>query len=138
MHTLTVADIFKNLAFYQAQYQSILHHPEQYQILVQDAVLDIWPITTKKLYLGDLLQLWFSQKWLININYTYLQDKTLFPQLFNSKIQKEDLYLCEIYGNVILGISHAKVWSLSEQRLFDVVLEGSLQYYCSYKTIKTI
>lgn len=136
MNTLTVADIFKNIAFYQARYQAILNNQTEYQTPVQDAVLEVWPAQSRVLYLGDLLQLWFSQKWLINSECTLLKKDQTFPQLFNPKIQRDDLYLCELHGNAVLGKSIAKVWSVSEQQLLEVELEGSLQYYCSYKTVK--
>ena len=66
MNTLTISQIFENFSFYQENYLSILQDSEQYFIQVEQAYLDVWPFTEKKLYLGDLLQLWFSEKWLIN------------------------------------------------------------------------
>lgn len=136
MTTLYVADIFKNFAFYQAQYTSILNNPKQYQIPVLDAILDVWPSAAKQLYLGDVLQLWFSQKWLINTECRLIsKEESIFLNIFNTKIQKDDLYLCELHGNAFLGKSIAKVWSMSEQKLLAIELEGSLQYYCTYKMI---
>ena len=136
MNTLSISDIFKNLAFYQAQYPHILKDKHQYQTVVQDAVLDVWPAKQKQLYLGDLLQLWFSQKWLVNLDCTLRQTDKAFPPLFNPKIQRDDLYLCELHGNGVLGKGVAKVWSVSEQQILEVELEGCWQYYCTYHTIK--
>ena len=66
MHTLTIAEIFSNFSFYQNHYISIIQDPERYQTAVEDACIQVWPVGTQPLYLGDLLQLWCSDKWLIN------------------------------------------------------------------------
>jgi hypothetical protein len=66
MNTLTISDIFANLADYQDQYLSIISNPEQYYTPVESAYIDVWPVGYTGLYLGDLLQLWFSERWLVN------------------------------------------------------------------------
>ena len=66
MNTLTISDIFANLADYQDQYLSIISNPEQYYTPVESAYIDVWPVGCTDLYLGDLLQLWFSERWLVN------------------------------------------------------------------------
>ena len=65
MQTLTIAEIFSDFSFYQDHYLSIIAQPEQYFTPVQGVFIQVWPVGTQPLYLGDLLQLWFSEKWLI-------------------------------------------------------------------------
>lgn len=60
MKTLTVASIFSNFDFYQRNYLNILNQPESYYTPVEDAWIDAFPFKKQDLYLGDLLQLWFS------------------------------------------------------------------------------
>ena len=134
MNTLNISEIFNNLPFYQQNYQSILAQPEQYKIIVEDASLHVWPLASKQLFLGDLLQLWFSEKWLIN-QACILPHQHAFTDLLGPLFQKDDLYLYQLQGNALLGKAIAKVWSVSEQKSIDVVLESSLQYYCTYKSV---
>ena len=134
MNTLTVRDIFQNFSFYQQHYHSILADPQQYQTIVENAVLDVWPFSSKNLYLGDLLQLWFSQKWLIN-QPCHIAHNQAIQDLLEPLFQRDDLYLYELHGNAFLGKAVAKVWSVSEQREIDLILESSLQYYSTYRTV---
>ena len=135
MTTLTVAEIFQNLPFYQSNYDAILNQPEYYQTEVQDAVLDIWPASSKKLNLGQLLQLWFSQKWLVNQSYKLVQKKNSFSDLLSPQIKSDDLYVFHLTGNALFGKSTAKVWSVSEQRIIEVEVEEALKYYCTYRSL---
>ena len=66
MNTLNISDIFSQFSYYQEHYLSILSTPEQYYTAVEGAYIHVWPLAPQDLYLGDLLQLWFSEKWLIN------------------------------------------------------------------------
>ena len=50
MNTLTISDIFANLATYQDQYLSIISNPEQYYTPVESAYIDVWPVGCVDLY----------------------------------------------------------------------------------------
>ena len=65
MNTLSIPQIFSQLAYYQENYLQIIADPAQYYIPVKDAHITLWPLAQKSLYLGDLLQLWFAEKWLV-------------------------------------------------------------------------
>ena len=134
MNTLKISDIFENFSFYQHNYQTILSQADQYQTRIVDAQLNIWPFSSKQLYLGDLLQLWFSQKWLVN-QLCCLSTQQQFSNLLAPLVQRNDLYLYHLEGNAVLGKAVAQVWSVSEQRSIEVILESSLQYYFTYKSV---
>ena len=51
--------------FYQDHYLDIIQDSAQYFTPVAGAEIRLWPLATKQLYLGDLLQLWFAEKWLV-------------------------------------------------------------------------
>ena len=72
MNTLTISDIFANLADYQDQYLFIISNPEQYYTPVELAYIDVWPVGYTDLYVGDLLQLWFSERWLVNLSLIHI------------------------------------------------------------------
>ena len=65
MHTLTIAEIFSNLSFYQDHYLEIIEDPQQYYTLVENCFQNTFPFKQQALFLGDLLQLWFGDKWKI-------------------------------------------------------------------------
>lgn len=135
MNTLTISQIFENLSFYQDSYLSILKNPEQYYLEVEHAHLDVWPFSEKKLCLGDLLQLWFSEKWLINSNCRVLSNT---HDATDEKIQlgQQDLYLFQLSGSTLSGSNHAQVWSVSEQKIIYVALDSVFKYYCYFESIE--
>ncbi|MBJ9951712.1 MULTISPECIES: hypothetical protein [Acinetobacter] len=143
MTTLTISQIFEKFSFYQENYLSILQNPEQYHIEVEQAYLDVWPFSEKKLYLGDLLQLWFSEKWLINSTCRLLLDSSRLDSS-NSTIQStqkqiqrtQDLYLFQLSGSTLSGSNHAQVWSVSEQKVLYVSLNSIFKYYCYFESIE--
>ncbi|CEI52274.1 hypothetical protein [Acinetobacter bereziniae] len=143
MTTLTISQIFEKFSFYQENYLSILQNPEQYHIEVEQAYLDVWPFSEKKLYLGDLLQLWFSEKWLINstcrllLNSSTLDSSDLTAEPTQKKIQRtQDLYLFQLSGSTLSGSNHAQVWSVSEQKVLYVSLNSIFKYYCYFESIE--
>ncbi|WP_151714284.1 hypothetical protein [Acinetobacter bereziniae] len=143
MTTLTISQIFEKFSFYQENYLSILQNPEQYHIEVEQAYLDVWPFSEKKLYLGDLLQLWFSEKWLINstcrllLNSSTLDSSDLTAQPTQKQIQRtQDLYLFQLSGSTLSGSNHAQVWSVSEQKVLYVSLNSIFKYYCYFESIE--
>lgn len=132
MNTLSIPEIFENLSFYQEQYLSIISDPVQYQTPVQGAYVNVWPLGHQDLYLGDLLQLWFSEKWLINtecrLRAEHPDDGRKFP------LQRDrDLYLYQLAGSALSGSNRSKVWSVSEQKELSVELDSALKYYCFQK-----
>ncbi len=135
MNTLTISQIFENFSFYQDNYLSILQNPEQYYLEVEHSHIDVWPFSEKKLCLGDLLQLWFSEKWLINTNCRLLSNTN--EQVSGKALQREqDLYLFQLSGSTLSGSNHAQVWSISEQRIIYVALDSVFKYYCYFESIE--
>ena len=133
MNTLTISHLFSNLQSYQDQYLTILNHPEQYYTPVEDAYVHIWPAAKQPLYLGDLLQLWLAEKWIVNtekeplIN-TVLRDKTQANPQFNQ-------YVYAIEGNLLTGknAAHARSAQSAGQSALNV---GALfQFYCVWKSL---
>ena len=89
----------------------------------------------KKLCLGDLLQLWFSEKWLINTNCRLLSNTN--EQVSGKALQREqDLYLFQLSGSTLSGSNHAQVWSVSEQKIIYVALDSVFKYYCYFESIE--
>ncbi|MFW1748471.1 hypothetical protein ACG9XW_20020 [Acinetobacter guillouiae] len=137
MNTLTISQIFENFSVYQENYLSILQDPEQYFIQVEQAYLDVWPFTEKKLYLGDLLQLWFSEKWLINTPCRLLNSSSSDKQATQKPVQRtQDFYLFQLSGSTLSGSNHAQIWSVSEQKVLYVSLDRIFKYYCYFESIE--
>ena len=134
MQTLTIAQIFSQLDVYQAQYLNILQDPCQYSILVADASLSIWPCQPVQLCLGELLQLWFGNKWSLH-SATQLFDAE--PVLRRHLPQSVDLYLYHVSGNLLTGHAKARAWSVSQQQSVCVTLDAAWQYYSVYKSLNT-
>jgi hypothetical protein len=132
MNTLSICQIFSNLPYYQDQYLTILNDAELYFTPVKDAQLSIRFLKTKQLYLGDLLQLWFSEKWIFNPN-----KKLSFTQFFSKLIAPvdADLYLFAIEGNAVSGRNKCKAWSATEQKVVETSLDVVLPYYCYFESI---
>ena len=132
MNTLSISDIFSNFSYYQEHYLSILANPEQYATPVQGAYIQVWPLAHQDLYLGDLLQLWFSEKWLIQSSCQLLSDH---PDNGTKKpLQRDnDLYLYQLAGSALSGSNRSRVWSLSEQKILRVELNSAFRYLCEFK-----
>lgn len=132
MNTLSIPEIFANISFYKENYLSIISNQDQYQTPVTGAYVNVWPLGHQDLYLGDLLQLWFSEKWLINeecrLHAEHKDDGRQFS------LQREhDLYLYQLAGSALSGNNRSKVWSVSEQKELSVSLNSALKYYCFHK-----
>lgn len=134
MSTLSIPQIFQNLAFYQANYLSILAQPEQYNIPVESAYVDVWPFARIELCLGDLLQLWFSEKWLIQPS-----ERNLIELEFNFKKdpveRTNDVYLYQLTGNSFIGKNKSKAWSCSQQQDLELNVNSLLRHLFEYKAI---
>ncbi|OTG66531.1 hypothetical protein [Acinetobacter silvestris] len=132
MNTLTIPEIFTNIDFYKENYLSILSNTEQYQTYVEDAFIDIWPVGKIALSLGDLLQLWFSEKWLINSPCHLLLENDYRGR--KQSIQRDhDLYLYQLNGSALSGINNSKVWSVSESTQLSLLLDSVFKYFCIYR-----
>lgn len=133
MNALTISHLFSNLQSYQDQYLSILQNAEQYFTPVEDAYIHVWPAARQPLYLGDLLQLWLSDKWIVNtkkaplIN-TVLRDKAKPAPEF-------DRYVFCLQGNLLTGQNAAQAWSIQGSQREAFNLEGLFQFYCIFKSL---
>lgn len=137
MNTLSISQIFSNFQFYQDNYLSIIADQTQYQTPVEGAYVNVWPLGSRDLQLGDLLQLWFSEKWLINdachVRFEHKDDgRRLLLQ------RQNDLFLFQLAGSALSGSNRSKVWSVSEQKVLSVELDGALKYYCFQKSSNRI
>lgn len=132
MNTLTISQIFSNFSFYQENYLSIIADHNQYQTSVEGSYVNVWPLGLRELVLGDLLQLWFSEKWLVNspchLRFEHKDDgRRILLQ------RAQDLYLFQLAGSALSGSNRSKVWSVSEQKVLTVELDSALKYYCFQK-----
>lgn len=134
MNTLSIPQIFQNLAFYQEHYLSILAQPEQYKIPVESAYIDVWPFVRIQLCLGDLLQLWFSEKWIIQPTEKNLIELELNLQTGPVQLSN-DVYLYQLTGNSFTGKNKSKAWSCSQQQDLDLNLDSLLRNLFEYKAI---
>ena len=132
MNTLSISQIFENLSIYKQQYLSILSNAELYFTPVQDAHLRIVFFKDKQLYLGDLLQLWFSEKWVFN-----LESRLSLTQFFSKQIAPVslNLYIFSIEGNAVTGRNICKAWSSTENTVVEITLDAVLPYYCYFESI---
>ena len=131
MNTLSISQIFTSLDFYQENYLSILASSDYYTP-VENAYINVWPLGHVDLYLGDLLQLWFSEKWLINQECLRLADHPDDGRRIPLQ-REQDLYLYQLSGSALSGSNRCRVWSQSEQKEIRVSLNSALQYYGGYK-----
>ena len=91
-----------------------------------------WPVGCTDLYLGDLLQLWFSERWLVNSPCQLLSTQS--TTTLKKAVQREhDLYLYQLSGSALSGSNRSKVWSAAEDKSLDVSLDSAFKYYCIYK-----
>lgn len=129
---LKIADIFSNFDFYQTHYLSIIADSQQYYTPVESAFIGVWPVGNIPLYLGDLLQLWFSEKWLINSPIQLLLEN--YSNGRKQPLQRNnDLYLYQLCGSALSGRNNSKVWSRSENKTLAVALDSVFAYLLIYK-----
>lgn len=133
MNTLNISQIFSQFVFYQTHYLSIIQDPAQYFTVVEDAEISLWPLATQQLYLGDLLQLWFAEKWLVEQERQYS-----FELFLNAEYlvpEQKDLYIYALHGNLVTGANQSKVWqaSLAETKTFN--LANVSKHYFEYRAL---
>lgn len=126
MNTLTILNIFSNFSFYKENYLSLIHDPTHYFTPVEDAYIEAWPAAKKSLVLGDLLQLWFSEKWLLNDSIQKLFDVQSKKRI---SVLSQDVYVYQITGNLLTGSNQSKAWSLKKQQGSDVSLDRVVKFY---------
>ncbi|MDR2248714.1 hypothetical protein [Acinetobacter sp.] len=117
MKTLTITSIFSNFDFYQRNYLNILSQADSYYILIEDAWINTYPFKKQKLYLGDLLQLWFSSKWDVHTSFKVLKSTKLL-------ICSQPLYIFQLEGELILGKNKVLAWSAEYQEIIEIQLKN--------------
>lgn len=123
MTILRIQSIFSNLSFYQEHYLDILQDPERYYTPVESSFINTFPFKQQALFLGDLLQLWFGNKWKIIDSRNLLSQKN--PLTVN---QQSPLYLFQLGGELILGANTALAWSVAEEKIVTVQVKSIWQY----------
>ena len=118
MNTLSTSDIFSNFDFYQRHYLSILADAQQYYTPVSDAYIHIWPFARVDLCLGDVLQLWLSEKWRVPPAATPCNEPS---------------YVYQLTGNALTGRNQSQVWHSQTQQTETVSLAHLLRYYAYYQ-----
>lgn len=133
MNTLTIPKIFSNIRFYQDNYLSIIEDAEQYYTAVEGAFVQVWPLASHQLFLGDLLQLWFSKKWVVDEKNKVLINSILRDQLIDTKAQ--DLFVYEVKGSSLTGLDESKAWSKKDNQSVDISVGTIFQFYCVFKSL---
>lgn len=131
MNTLSIPQIFSQLTYYQENYLQIIADPAQYYIPVTDAHIKLWPLAQQSLYLGDLLQLWFAEKWLVET-----ERQVSFEVFLNAdylKEQSRELYIYAISGNLLTGTNQSKAWQASTAQIQDVELANVSKHYFEFQ-----
>lgn len=129
MNTLSIPQIFSQLAYYQDNYLDIIQDPTQYFTPVAEAEIRLWPLATKQLYLGDLLQLWFAEKWLVE-----KERQFSFEVFLNApETQQKDLYIYAISGNLLTGSNQSKVWQTSVEQIQTLSVANVSRHYFEFQ-----
>lgn len=128
MNTLSITDILKNFAFYEARYAQIIHSAEYFTEVSLSSSNQVQPV-----YLGDLLILWLSGKW--RISQTILSSWNQFLGDIHA-VQKDELYLLSIEQPNLWSSTTVKAWSVSRQTIVDIQLEHAVLYALYAKLIR--
>lgn len=131
MNTLSIPQIFSQLTYYQENYLQIIADPAQYYIPVTDAHIKLWPLAQQSLYLGDLLQLWFAEKWLVETERQFSFE--VFLNVDYLKEQSKELYIYAISGNLLTGTNQSKAWQASTAQIQDVELANVSKHYFEFQ-----
>lgn len=133
MNTLSISQIFSNISFYQTNYLSLIQDPIQYFTPVAGAEIKLWPLATQQLYLGDLLQLWFAEKWLVEQERQFSFE--LFLNAADLAPEQKDLYIYAICGNLVTGANQSQVWQASQQKNQNISLANVSKHYFEYRAL---
>jgi len=134
MNTLTISQLQSNFQVYQDQYLSIVNDPEQYYTPVENAYVHVWPVAKQPLYLGDLLQLWLGDKWIVNT-----EKAPLINSILRSKTDEQhqfDRYVFAIEGNLLTGHNEAQAWVSDAASVEALSVNSLFQFYCVLKSLK--
>ncbi|MFC6053749.1 hypothetical protein A6M14_00050 [Acinetobacter sp. Ac_877] len=131
MNTLTIPQIFANFSFYKENYLSIIKNADQYYVPVEGAEVQVWPLASHQLFLGDLLQLWFADKWTVDVNKSELINTILRDKTLNQS--EQDLFVYELNGSSVTEQDTSKAWSLRENKSVDISVGTIFQFYCVFK-----
>ncbi len=131
MNTLSIPQIFSQLTYYQENYLQIIADPAQYYIPVTDAHIKLCPLAQQSLYLGDLLQLWFAEKWLVETERQFSFE--VFLNADYLKEQSKELYIYAISGNLLTGTNQSKAWQASTAQIQDVELANVSKHYFEFQ-----
>ncbi len=123
MTILNIQSIFSNLSFYQQHYLEIIQDAAQYYTPVEHSFINTFPFKQQALYLGDLLQLWFGNKWKIQTAKDLLSQKNTL-----TVDEHAPLYLFQLGGELFLGANTALAWSVAEQKVVSVQVKSIWQY----------
>lgn len=133
MNTLKISQIFSQISYYQNSYLNIIADPIQYFTIVEEAVVSVWPFKAQQLYLGDLLQLWFSEKWCIEPQNGFeLEDLIHTPK---SQHATEKSYIYSIQGNIFTGRNQIEAWSLKNQHVDLFTAQQLIKFYTEFKAL---
>ena len=131
MNMLSIPEIFSQFSYYQENYLSLIQQPELYYTAVEGAFVSVRPFATVQLYLGDLLQLWFSEKWLVES-----ARESWIATYFSAQTEaQERVYIYALEGKLWSKPLQAQAWSKSQHASCTVQLERTLKYYCYYKAL---
>ena len=131
MNTLTIPQIFAQWSFYQEHYLDIIQDSSQYFTPVTGAEICLWPLANQQLYLGDLLQLWFSEKWLAKKEPQFSFEIFLHVP----EVSQKDLYIYAISGNFLTGSNQSKVWQASTGQTQELSLAYISKHYFEYRAL---
>lgn len=131
MNTLSISQIFSNFEYYQDNYLHILQTQDEYYTEVEGAFIHVWPFQKKKLYLGDLLQLWFAEKWQITTPHQYkLEEYLAAKDTYQHDLTQS--YIYAIVANALTTKSQAQIYTCATQQSQSTHLSSSLKHYCEF------
>jgi hypothetical protein len=134
MTILSIQSIFSNLSYYQENYLDIIQNPTQYYQSVENANIHFAAFSDERLYLGDLLQLWFGDKWTEHQLQILEKSRNL---LSNKNIENREnaLFLFAFEKQGLFKQAHAYAWNVLEQKIQKISLNESFPFYCHYLSL---
>lgn len=137
MSALLIQDIFSQFDNYRSEYLTILQNPELYYQHVQDAKICFAKYSEEKVYLGDLLQLWFSQKW-TDQQIHALDDLTYSSSKFKHahSHQNTQFFIFALGREGLFSKNLAWVWDSNHHTYHQIELPQILPFYCHYLSVK--
>ncbi|MHA3048724.1 hypothetical protein [Acinetobacter sp. ANC 4641] len=132
MPFLRIQDIFANFQFYKENYLSILKNPQSYYQAVADAGIHFAILSEQKVYLGDLLQLWFGDKWTEHQAKQLQQGESNYWQPVQQDSASSDIFVFAIQGQGIGKHAKALAWSQHDAQIREIYLDRVLPYYFNF------